>query len=105
MLRACVSIGVNQVSNAPTLPVLRAAADGADRFAAWAGQQGFEAFAFTDKSGALDIRTIKRQIAAIVQAGTYSQLVIYFAGHGLLRTWDTEVWLLSDAAQDSNEAV
>ena len=81
------------------------AADGAERFEQWAGSQQFEAFCFTDRAGPLGVSVIKQQIRAITSSGSYSQMVVYFAGHGILKSWDTEIWLLSDAATDPNEAV
>lgn len=105
MKRACIAIGVDHVLGAANLPRLAAAADGAERFAQWASSQQFNAFCFTDRAGPLSISVIKQQIRAITTSGSYSQMVVYFAGHGILKSWDTEVWLLSDAATDANEAV
>jgi hypothetical protein len=102
--RACVAIGVDHVIGAPNLPPLAAAAEGAERFAEWATSQQFDAVALTDRAGVLTASAIKQQIRAI-KGGTYSQLIVYFAGHGILKSWDTEIWLLSDAATDPNEAV
>jgi hypothetical protein len=103
--RACVAIGVDHVIGASNLPPLAAAADGAERFAGWATSQQFEAFVFTDRAGALSVSAVKQRIRAISESQSYSQLVVYFAGHGILKSWDTEIWLLSDAATDPNEAV
>ena len=105
MSRISVSIGVDHVNNAAILPPLQAAAAGARQFAAWAAKQGFETHELTDSTGALTAGDVKKTIRAIVGQGTCTQLVVYFAGHGLLRSWDTEVWLLSNAADDPNEAV
>jgi hypothetical protein len=53
----------------------------------------------------LSISVVKQQIRTITTSGSYGQVVVYFAGHGILKSWDTEIWLLSDAATDPNEAV
>ncbi len=105
--RACIAIGVDEVLDAANLPRLSAAASGARTFAKWASspEQQFESFCFTDETGPLSISVIKEKIRSITKSGSYSQLVVYFAGHGILKSWDTEVWLLSDAATDPNEAV
>jgi len=105
MRRACIAIGVDNVLRAPNLPPLAAAADGAERFARWANSQRFETFCFTDRAGVLSVSPVKQRIRAIVNSSSYGQVVIYFAGHGILKSWDTEIWLLTDAATDPNEAV
>jgi hypothetical protein len=48
---------------------------------------------------------IFKAIQAVVEAGTYEQLLIYFSGHGILLAPGTEYWLLSGAPQNPNEAV
>ncbi len=105
MKRACLAIGVNKVVGAAALAPLQAAASGAEDIAAWARTQGFDVYPLTDRAGPLGIREIKQQVRAIVDSHAYGQLLIYFAGHGLLKSWDTELWLLSDAAVDPNEAI
>ncbi|MBZ5578863.1 MAG: caspase family protein [Acidobacteriia bacterium] len=105
MRKACISIGVDRVAGAANLPPLQAAADGAERFAQWATSQGFESFCLTDRGRVLSVADVKSQVRALVTSGAYGQLVIYFAGHGILKSWDTEIWLLTDAANDPNEAV
>jgi hypothetical protein len=105
MRKACIAIGVDKVIGAANLATLRAASEGAERFVQWASSQQFECFCLTDRSNPLGIATVKSQVRAIVTNSSYSQLIIYFAGHGILKSWDTEIWLLSDAASDPNEAV
>jgi len=106
MRRACIAIGVDKVIAAGNLATLRAARDGAERFSQWASSQQFaKCLCLTDRSSPLGIAAVKSEVRAIVTSGSYSQLIIYFAGHGILKSWDTEIWLLSDAASDPNEAV
>ncbi|MFN0059594.1 MAG: caspase family protein [Planctomycetota bacterium] len=103
MKRAAVCIGVDRAGN---LPPLRAAAAGAKEFAAWAEGQGCETKLLTDADdGDVSLRQITKAIAGFVSAGVYEQLIVYFAGHGILKQAETEYWLLSGAPEDPNEAV
>jgi Caspase domain len=105
MRKACIAIGVDEVLNTTKLKKLRAAAKGAQQIAEWAEKAGFETICLTDQAGTLAIDQVKKAVKKIAVAGSYSQLILYFAGHGILKSWDTEMWLLSDAATDPNEAV
>jgi hypothetical protein len=100
--RAAVVIGVDRVA---TLPSLSAAASGATKFAQWARSQGFDVELITDQNGIVSGQMIRDAIKKFVNAQQYAQLVIYFAGHGVLRGPDYELWLLSEAPGDPNEAV
>jgi len=105
MKRALVSIGVDKTGGA--LPRLRAAAMGAQQFADWGRQQGFDVFEFTDMVDGQTVRsaTIFDAINAVVKDLNYQQLVVFFSGHGLLRAPGVEIWLLSGAPDNPNEAV
>ncbi len=105
MKRALVSIGVDKTGGA--LPHLRAAASGAKQFADWGRQQGFDVFEFTDITDGQTVRsaTIFDAINAVVKDLNYQQLVVFFSGHGLLRAPGVEIWLLSGAPDNPNEAV
>jgi hypothetical protein len=107
MRRACITIGVDEVRGIQKLPKLRAAASGAEEFAAWAKRSDptFETHCLTDTGSPVFVHDIKRLIRQIVESQSYAQLVVYFAGHGILKSSDTEIWLLSDAATDADEAV
>jgi Caspase domain len=103
MRKCAVVIGVNKTGG---LPVLSAAASGAREFADWAKGQGFEVALMTDDGGIpVTLSEVKRAVFRFVQAQTFGQMVIYFSGHGILRGPDYELWLLSDAPEDPNEAV
>jgi hypothetical protein len=104
-MRSLIAIGVNRVQGAANLPALGGAASGAEAFARWARDQGFDACSVTDAAGPVTVQAIKERIGAAVKSRTCTQLVIYFAGHGILKSADTEMWLLSDAASDANAAV
>jgi hypothetical protein len=49
-------------------------------------------------------RDIKQAIKAIIEPGNIEQLLIYFAGHGVNLGY-SEYWLLSEAPDDTQEAV
>jgi Caspase domain len=100
--RGAVVIGVNKTGD---LPELQASASGAIKFAAWLAEQGFMVTTITDKSGQpVTVEKIKKAIKEFVEPGTFDQLVVYFSGHGYWKN-DAELWLLTAAPSDANEAV
>jgi hypothetical protein len=103
MSRIAIVIGVNR----PKSPApLKGAASDARAFAAWIGrpEQGFEVRPFIDDAAPVTFAGIIDEIERIVKAATYSQVVIYFAGHGF-QNGGSEVWLLSGAPDRANEAI
>lgn len=102
--RAAVCIGVDRVGG---LPPLGAAASGAVNMADWAQEQGCDVVVHTDRvdGSVVNRREIFDSVRDLVDRRIYDQLIVYFAGHGLLMAPGAEVWLLSDAAADSTEAV
>jgi hypothetical protein len=87
------------------MPVLHAAASGAQQFAAWATAQGIAVTLLTDDNGSVSLGHIKTAIRNYVQQRTFSQLIVFFSGHGVLRAPDYELWLLSGAPDDPDDAV
>jgi len=102
MKRALVAIGVDKTGG---LPTLKAAADGASKIAAWAASQGFDITLMTDKLAPVTLAAVTASIHELVSKRVYDQLVVYFSGHGLLKGSNYEVWLLSGAPVNPNEAV
>jgi hypothetical protein len=102
MRRALVAIGVDKTGG---LPTLKAAADGACRIAKWADSQGYDTVLLTDKSKPVTFAELTASIYELVDKRIYDQLVVYFSGHGLLKGSNYEVWLLSGAPVNPNEAV
>ncbi|MGK0180371.1 MAG: hypothetical protein ACI8PD_002178 [Nitrospinales bacterium] len=103
MERGAVIIGVNKAAG---LTTLNAAASGAEDFSDWATSQGYEVELLTDKSGVtVGIADIKKAIKSFVDKKTFSQLLVFFSGHGILKGPNYELWLLSNAGEDPNEAV
>ena len=102
MKRAAVLIGVDKTG---TLPKLKDAAKGAERMAKWARDQKMDAVhVITDAAGPVDVASIKKVIRELVDAGNISQLLVYFAGHGV-NLQRQEFWLLTDAPDDTQAAV
>ncbi|MER8565085.1 caspase family protein [Mesorhizobium sp. M0924] len=105
--RAAVVIGVNKTGE---LPTLQGSATGAEAVAAWLRKEGFDLVqVFTDVDANGDNKEVtaamlKTAVKGIVLKGIYSQLVIFFSGHGYWKN-DNEFWLLTNAPQDSEEAI
>ena len=101
-IRKCaVIIGVDNTGN---LPRLHASHD-ASRFNNWAINDGYDTTLLTDESDPVTAGAIFNAINAFVRKQIYDQLIVYFAGHGFLHGPQTEVWLLTDALSNPNEAV
>jgi hypothetical protein len=103
MSRIAIVIGVNK----PRAPApLQGAVNDAKAFAKWIAkpEQGFEVATFTDDAGPVAFASIFNEVERVVTQATYSQVVIYFAGHGF-QNGGSEVWLLSGAPNNANEAI
>src|SRR6202007_3314385 len=100
--RAGVCIGVN---HAGSMSPLRAAVQGARDFADWFTSQGCDTDLLVDENGRrISVVDIFDAVEARVKAGTYEQLIVYFAGHGILLAPGAEHWLLSRAPENPNAA-
>lgn len=108
MRRAAVSIGVDRVVG---MGPLTHAARSARKFARWAKEQGCDVALFVDdaprRGGQRQVlrRDILSAIKKFVNTGVYTQLIVYFGGHGILKAPGAEIWLLSDAGDDAAEGV
>ncbi len=98
--RAAICIGVNRAGGMTTL---QAATKGARDMAAWATAQGCDVKLLVDDNEQ-EVYSVQifKAIQAVVQAGTYEQLLVYFSGHVILLAPGTEYWLLSGAPQNPN---
>jgi hypothetical protein len=101
--RAAVLIGVDQVGG---MPPLKDAAKGVRRMEQWARSQKIDTVdVLTDENnGSVEVGSIKKAIKRIVESGSFDQLIVYFAGHGVNIRYG-EYWLLSDAPSDTQAAV
>jgi caspase domain-containing protein len=100
--RAAVVIGVDRPKQ---LTPLQSAADGAARVEAWLKGEGFDVICLTDKAAPVQADDVKKAIKTYVtNPPRYSMLVVYFSGHGY---WSKlgDVWLLSQAPEDTGEAI
>jgi hypothetical protein len=101
-MKHLISIGIN---NTEGLLPLAAAAKGAEEIAIWGNKQGYNVTLITDKTGKISQQQIFSAIHTIIQQQTCEQLLIYFSGHGLLKSPSQEIWLLSDAKINPNESI
>jgi hypothetical protein len=84
---------------------LKAAVSGARQVETWLKAEGFDVTCLTDEGDrSVHVKDVKNAIKKYVDLGTLEQLLLYFAGHGQLNGFD-ELWLLSDAPDDPDEAI
>lgn len=102
-MRAAIVIGVDHVGGG--LQKLSAAASGAREVAAWLERNDYHVQLFTDCDAPVERSAIFQAVKALVDAKNVERLVIYFAGHGFLKSPVDEYWLLSGAPDDAAEAV
>lgn len=102
MNKCAVIIGVDKTGS---LQPLQAASTGARDFASWASSQGYEISVHVDDKQPVTVQQILVAIRKFINEGTYSLMIIYFAGHGILKSANDEQWLLSDAPDNPNEAI
>jgi hypothetical protein len=98
--RAAVVVGVNTTGE--LTPLESAAA--AELVAAWLKAEGFDVVKLTDAAKPVTAAAVKKAVTKFVKAGTYEQMVLYFSGHGYWKN-NAELWLLSDAPGNADEAV
>lgn len=99
--RAAVVIGVDATGG---LPPLNAAVTGAAAFAQFLRDDGFDVHEFLSSNGPVREGDLTEKLAELIAPGNLNQLLVYFAGHGLMRAGN-EIWLLSGAPEDAGEAV
>lgn len=102
MNKAAIVIGVNRTGG---LPVLRAGVSGAQQFATWLKGEGFDIHFFSDENNPVTAATVTDKITDLIDQGTLDQLVVYFSGHGFLKNYNSEFWMLSGAPRNANEAI
>ncbi len=92
------------IANAIPKAYLRSAISGANAFNSWASELGYEANLLTDEDeNPVTVDRLKTMLESILDRGPppklkppIHRLVIYFAGHGLIREAGEGLWLLSD---------
>lgn len=102
-MKHVISIGIDKANG---LTPLGAAASGAVEFDNWAQSQGYTTKLFTDLQNKQVLQNdIFTEISRIVEEKICEQLIIFFSGHGILRSPNQEVWLLSNAKTNPNESI
>src|SRR5215213_5893196 len=102
MNKCAVIIGVNKTGG---MPKLAAAVKGANDFKQWALSQGYDVELHTDEDGTpVEAKAIKQSIRKFIEQANCNLMLVFFAGHGILKSAMDEFWLLSGAPDDPNEA-
>ncbi len=93
--KAAICIGVG---DAKPLPYLAGAINGARAFHDWATTLGYESKLLIDDPDPVTLTRLRTAIEAMLRPGIepIHRLVLYFAGHGLIREAEEGLWLLSD---------
>jgi hypothetical protein len=86
------------VGDAEPLPYLSGAVNGARAFHEWASRLGYDSRLVTDEIQPVTIARLRSEIEAALKPADVPihRLLIYFAGHGLIREAEEGLWLLSD---------
>lgn len=107
MNRGAVIIGIDKYAQGGLLQ-LKAAVSGAKEVASWAQSNGIEVKLLTDENGPVTFTDVRKSLFEFVERGgvrALHQLIVYFAGHGINKGWNSEYWLLSEAPKVTSEAV
>jgi hypothetical protein len=77
---------------------LPGAINGAKAFEQWALQQGYETTLVTDAKDPVTMQVLREKIETLLTASPRPiyRIIVYFAGHGLIREISESLWLLSD---------
>src|SRR5690349_2379528 len=77
---------------------LPGAINGAHAFKEWASAQGYETLLVTDETTDVTISSLKAEIETLLKASQdpIHRIIVYFAGHGLIRELEEGLWLLSN---------
>jgi hypothetical protein len=92
-----VSLAIG-VASARPLPYLSGAVNGAHSFHEWASKVGYDSTLLTDEQGDVTLQSLRQTLDAILAPakGPIHRMLLYFAGHGLIREAEEGLWLLSD---------
>lgn len=103
----CLAIGVG---DAVPRKYLTGAINDARRFHKWAKAVGYESRLLTDEAGPLPIAKLRKALEKMLwpdrsaDPRPVDRLILYFAGHGLIRGAEEGLWLLSDWDTDQEAA-
>ena len=81
---------------------LPGAVNGARAFKDWASRQGYETVLVTDEQNPVTMGLVRKEIEDLLKASStpIHRIIVYFAGHGLIREIEEGLWLLSDWGND-----
>lgn len=100
--RAAVVIGVDKVGG---LPILNGAKSGAKEVEQWLAGEGYDVTPIYDEADKpVTLKAVANAVKLHVGHANLTHLVIYFAGHGVLKGY-SELWLLSGAPEETFEAI
>lgn len=82
----------------------------ADRLASWARTptdgRGYDVLEINDANNQdVTVDRLRKEITGFLETRIIDRLVVYFAGHGLVRSAADQFWLLTNASQDRREGV
>lgn len=103
MPKALIAIGVGATDG--SFPKLKGASKDAREFHAWGKTQGFDCKLLVDDRKKVRVADVYEAIDGYVRQNTYSQIIVYFSGHGILKAPDCELWLMSGAPRNGNEVI
>lgn len=102
MKKAAVVIGVGKVGD---LTPLKSAAVGAEEVSTWLKGEDFTVECVTDQLEPVTATRVEQAIKKLVtNPPSYHLLVVYFSGHGFWQA-RTDIWLLSEAPENTSEAI
>jgi len=101
-MKHIISIGINKANG---LTPLGAAVSGAKDFVQWGESQGYSTSLFTDEIKNVSQSEIFDEINKIIEAKNCEKIIIFFSGHGILKSPSQEIWLLSNAKTNPNESI
>ncbi len=100
--RAAVVIGIRDAAG---LPQLKSTIPGANDIAEFLSGESYDVRLHTDETAPVEIGQIRRDIKNFVDQGNLDQLLVYFTGHGIRKTYRGEMWLLSQVLDFPDEAI
>jgi len=104
MKKALIAIGVNKTDGG--FEPLKGAIRDAKAMYSWGQDQGFECRLFVDeRNKKVRAEDIFEAVTEFVDKGTFSQIIVYFSGHGVLKAPQCELWLLSGAPKNPNAVI
>ncbi len=91
-------------------PDLPGAITSARRLREWAEQSGEDCnykvlYLADDVFEKIDVQLVRDQVRDFVDNSFIDRLIVYFAGHGIVRSAGDQFWLLTDAANDGQEGI